>query len=55
VCRIPSGRVGAVADGRVGQHFAGFGVDHGDVLAVADREKAAAGDVEGQALGCRNY
>ena len=35
----------------VGEHFAGVGVDHGHLLAVADREEPAAGDVEGQAAG----
>src|ERR1035441_331567 len=49
--RVPAGCIGAVGDGGVGQYLAGIGIDHGHVLAVADREQAAARDVEGQAAG----
>ena len=46
-----AGGVRAVADGGVGEELAGGGVDDGSFLAVADREEAMAGGVEGEAGG----
>ena len=47
----PTGGVRAVADGGVGEELTGRGVDDGHLLAVADREEAMAGGVEGKAGG----